>query len=229
MADTYGRLIVKPGVCLVKLDPETTNLITGVANVYLDRSPMIAITAQVNKANLQKESHQNIDTIQLFKVITKFNQQITSASTIPEIMRKSFDIATSGNPGAIHLQFPTNVAKEEVMGSPILIGKKARTRPDREMLEDATQLIKHAKKPIILAGNGVIRSGASEEIKRFVEATNLPMVNSFMAKGILPFEHPSNLFTIGGKPTVASLRPLVESDLVIAIGFDLVEYSTFII
>ncbi|MEI2406051.1 acetolactate synthase large subunit [Niallia taxi] len=226
MADMYGRLTGKPGVCLATLGPGATNLITGVANAHLDRSPLIAITAQVDRIHLHKEFHQNIDTIQLFEGITKYNQQILSADTIPEIIRKSFDMATEESPGAIHLQLPADVAREEVVScSPLKIGKRVKIRPNIEMLQTAAQLIKNAKKPIILAGNGVIRNGASEGVRKLVEKANLPMVNSFMAKGILPFEHSRNLFTIGGKPTYENLRPLIESDLVIAIGFDLVEYN----
>lgn len=225
MADMYGRLTGKPGVCLATLGPGATNLITGVANAHLDRSPLIAITGQADLTRLHKESHQHIDTIQLFKGITKYNQQILSAYTIPEIIRKAFDLATTESPGAVHIQLPVDVARDEVISSPLLIGKQAKIKPDSSSLQAAAQLIMEAKRPIVLAGNGVIRNRAWEEVRKLVEKANLPMVNSFMAKGILPFDHPRNLFTIGGKPTTDTLRPLIEADLVIAIGFDLVEYD----
>jgi acetolactate synthase-1/2/3 large subunit len=225
MADVYGRLTGKPGICLATLGPGATNLITGVANAHLDRSPLIAITGQAARTRLHKESHQNVDTVQLFEGITKYNQQILSADTIPEIIRKAFDVATMESPGAVHLQLPEDVASDEVQGSPLPIGKQAKARPDKQSLQAAAQLIKDAKRPIILAGNGVIREYAWEEIRSLVDKVNLPLVNTFMAKGILPFDHPRNLFTVGGKPYPVGQRPLDYADLIIAIGFDLVEFD----
>lgn len=226
MADVYGRLTGKPGVCLATLGPGATNLITGVANAHLDRSPLIAITGQTFRTQLHKESHQNMDTLQLFKGITKYDQQILSARTIPEIVRKAFDLATTESMGAVHLQLPEDVAKEvEVPGAPLPVGQQAKVYPAVSDLKTAAQLIRDAKQPIILAGNGVIRDHAWEEVQKLVEKANLPLVNTFMAKGILPFDHPRNLFTVGGLPYSELLRPLHGADLVIAIGFDLVEYN----
>lgn len=225
MADVYGRLTGKPGICLATLGPGATNLMTGVANAHLDRSPLIAITGQAERTRLHKESHQNVDTIQLFKGITKYNQQILSAQTIPEIIRKAFDMATTESPGAVHLQLPEDVAQDEVNGHPLSIGCKAEAFPDEGSLRDAAALIMAAKRPIILAGNGVIRSKAWVELERLVDMSNVPYVNTFMAKGILDFHHPRNLFTVGGDPYTFDLRPLAKADLVIAIGFDRVEYD----
>ncbi len=225
MADVYGRLTGKPGVCLATLGPGATNLITGVANAHLDRSPLIAITGQAFRNRLHKESHQNVDTLQLFKGITKYDQQILSARTIPEIVRKAFDLATTESMGAVHLQLPEDVARAETEGSPLPIGKQARAMPDESSLKAAAQWIAEAKRPIVLAGNGVIRDHAWAEVRRLVEKANLPLVNTFMAKGILPFDHPRNLFTVGGHPYPEELRPLHNADLIIAVGFDLVEYD----
>lgn len=225
MADVYGRLTGKPGICLATLGPGATNLITGVANAHLDRSPLIAITGQADSKRLHKESHQNVDTIQLFKGITKYDQQILSAHTIPEIVRKGFDMATTEGHGAVHLQLPEDIARDDVDGSPLYIGKQAIAYSMKSEIQAAAQLIMDAKQPIILAGNGVIRGQAWQEVKDLVEKANIPMVNTFMAKGILPFDHPNNLFTVGGHPYKEELRPLHHADLVIAIGFDLVEYD----
>ena len=225
MADVYGRLTGKPGVCLATLGPGATNLITGIANAHLDYSPVIAITGQADCTRLHKESHQNIDTIQLFEGITKYNQQIVSANTIPEIIRKAFDLATTESFGAVHLQLPVDVAKDEVNASPLPIAKHTKSYPNRSSLQKAADLIMSAERPIILAGNGVIRNNAWKEVRNFVEKVDLPLVNTFMAKGILPYEHLNNLFTIGGRPYKDGLLPLEKADLVIAIGFDLVEYD----
>ncbi|OKP67713.1 hypothetical protein A3842_27960 [Paenibacillus sp. P3E] len=225
MADAYGRLTGKPGVCLATLGPGATNLITGVANAHLDNSPVIAITCQAATTRLHKESHQNIDTIQLFNGITKYNQQIVSASTIPEIIRKSFALASAESVGAVHLQLPVDIAKEEIEASPLPIKRQATSSPDLTSLSHASSLIAEAKKPIVLAGNGVIRSHAAVPLLKFVEKANLPLVHTYMAKGILPFDHPNNLFAVGGTTGSDRLLPLLEADLVIAVGYDLIEYD----
>lgn len=225
MADVYGRLTGKPGVCLSTLGPGATNLITGVANAHLDKVPIIAITGQAERGRLHKESHQNVDTIKLFSGITKYNQQVLSARTIPEVIRKGFDIATQEAPGGVHIQLPEDVAKEDVRGAPLERPARSEPCPPRHVYPKAAEFIKNARKPIILAGNGVIRSKAWEQLRAFVEKSNLPFVNTFMAKGILPYDHPRNLFSVGGKPYPQGLRPLHEADFVVAVGFDLVEYD----
>lgn len=225
MADAYGRITGKPGVCLSTLGPGATNLLTGVANAHLDKVPLVAITAQAQTTRLHKESHQNVDTVKLFSGITKYNQPIMDASTIPEIIRKAFHLTTHTTPGAVHIQLPENIARTETEGEPLSHLYQFPVEPEKETYREIARVISKAKNPIVLAGNGVMRSRAWEELKEFIDRTNIPMVNTFMAKGILPFEHPRNLFSVGGTPYPPGLRPLHASDLVIAIGFDLVEYD----
>ncbi|WDL99020.1 acetolactate synthase large subunit [Alicyclobacillus sp. ALC3] len=226
MADAYGRITGKPGVCLATLGPGATNLITGVANAHLDRVPLVAITGQAELTRLHKESHQNVDTLQQFEGITKYNRAVMDPTTIPEMVRKAFRLTTEGSPGAVHLQLPEDVAKEQVAAlRPLPAAVAATVRPDDRALLEAARLIEEASRPVILAGNGVVRSRAWEALQSFVETSRLPLTNTFMAKGILPFDHPQNLFTVGGTPYAPGLRPLQEADLVIAVGFDLVEYD----
>lgn len=225
MADVYGRITGKPGVCISTLGPGATNLLTGVANAHLDKVPLIAITAQAQTTRLHKESHQNVDTLKLFSGITKYNQSITDASTIPEVVRKGFHLTTHITPGAVHIQLPENVARSETTGEPLTHLYQFPVEPERETYSRVAEEIKKARNPIVLAGNGVMRSHAYEELRNFIDATNIPMVNTFMSKGILPFDHPRNLFSVGGKPYPEGLRPLHAADLVIAVGFDLVEYD----
>lgn len=225
MADVYGRVTGKPGVCLSTLGPGATNLLTGVANAHLDKVPLVAITAQAETTRLHKESHQNVDTIKLFSGITKYNQPITDASTIPEIIRKAFHLTTEGTPGAVHIQLPENIAREQTGGKPLMPIQANPVEPEEETYHAVAVAIRKAKNPIVLAGNGVIRANAAGELREFIEKSNLPMVNTFMSKGILPFDHPRNLFSVGGKPYPEGLRPLHASDLVVAVGFDLVEYD----
>ena len=225
MADVYGRVTHKPGVCLSTLGPGATNLLTGVANAHLDKVPLVAITAQAQTTRLHKESHQNVNTIKLFSGITKYNQSITDPSTIPEIVRKGFHLATGGTPGAVHIQLPENIARASTDGTPLPFVRTVSVEPEAETYKVVADLIRKAVNPIVLAGNGILRADAASEVKEFIETTNLPMVNTFMAKGILPFDHPRNLFDVGGKPYPEHLRPLHAADLIVAIGFDLVEYD----
>jgi len=225
MADVYGRMTGKPGVCLATLGPGATNLITGVANAHLDKVPLVAITGQAVRTRLHKESHQNVDTIQLFQGITKYNQQILTVDIIPEVIRKGFQLATSDTPGAVHIQLPEDVAEETIDLQPLPHGVRAKSYPDIDGLRAAAEMIRSAQRPLLLVGNGVVRNGAWKELQHLVEVSNLPLVNTFMAKGMLPFNHPRNLFTVGGKPFPPGLRPLHEADVIVAVGFDLVEYD----
>jgi acetolactate synthase-1/2/3 large subunit len=225
MADAYGRLTGRPGVCLATLGPGATNLITGVANAHLDRAPLLALTGQAARGRLHKESHQNVDTLKQFAGITKYNQQILEPTIIPEVVRKSFQLAVMESPGAVHIQLPEDAAQADVVGAPLPQPRVGRTLVDPVLVDEAARLIASAERPIILAGNGVVRKRAFAELRALVDAVQLPLVNTFMAKGMLPFDHPRNLFTVGGTPYKEGLRPLGAADLVIAIGFDLVEYD----
>lgn len=226
MADTYGRLTGRPGVCLATLGPGASNLVTGVANAHLDKVPLVALTGQAARYRLHKESHQNVDTLKLFSGITKYNQAVNVAETIPEIIRKSFAMAVRETPGACHIQLPKDAAAEEVKVTEMLPhAEEFLPEVPVAAIKRAASIIAKSKNPIILAGNGIIRSRAWDEMRDFVDKTNIPVVSTFMAKGVVPFEHPRNLYSVGGKPYPQGLRPLHASDLVIAVGFDLVEYD----
>lgn len=226
MADVYGRLTGKPGVCLSTLGPGASNLVTGVANAHLDKVPIIALTGQTARNKLHKESHQNVDTLKLFSGITKYDQAVILPETIPEIVRKSFATSMRETPGASHIQLPQDVAAAETDPVPMLgIPKESLSLVSGDIILDAAEAINKAKNPILLAGNGVIRSKAWKEVSDFVEKSNIPIVSTFMAKGIVTFDNPRNLFNVGGKPYPIGMRPLHSSDLVIAVGFDLVEYD----
>lgn len=226
MADTYGRLTGKPGVCLSTLGPGASNLVTGVANAHLDKVPLVALTGQTARTKLHKESHQNVDTLKLFSGITKYNQAVIVAETIPEVIRKAFAMTLRETPGASHIQLPKDTAAEEVEATEMLtLPEEFSPEVPQAAIERAASIISKAVNPVILAGNGIIRSRVWNEMRNFVDTTNIPVVSTFMAKGIVPFEHPRNLFSVGGKPYPPGLRPLHASDLVIAVGFDLVEYD----
>jgi acetolactate synthase I/II/III large subunit len=226
MADVYGRLTQNVGVCLSTLGPGATNLITGVANANMDRSPILAITGQTDSNLRHKESHQNMDVISMFNPITKWRWSIHNADVIPELVRRAFKISIEEKTGAVHLELPEDIAKDKSAIKPIKKPKRTlRSRPHKDLIKKAVKMILNAKIPIILVGNGCIRGSASSNIRKFIEKTGIFSMNTFMAKGVISDKSERHLQTIGIQDTDNLLIALREADLVIAIGYDLVEYS----
>lgn len=225
MADMYGRLTQKVGVCLSTLGPGATNLTTGVANANMDRSPILVITGQTDTDFLHKESHQNMDAVAMFKPITKWRWSIRNADSIPEIVRRAFKIALEEKAGAVHLELPQDIAKMESDIKPIKTQQVFRSRPNEELIEKAANLILESKTPILLVGNGCIRSRPSLYVRKFVEKTGICSMNTFMAKGVISDKSDRHLHTIGIREADHASIAMREADLVIAIGYDLVEYS----
>ncbi len=226
MADVYGRLTGKAGVCLSTLGPGATNLMTGVADANLDGAPLVAITGQVGTDRMHIESHQYLDLVAMFNPVTKWNTQIVRPSNTAEIVRKAFKIAESEKPGAVHIDLPENIAAMSTSVSQPL------KRDHREMVyasfrsfNAAAVTISKAKNPIILAGNGTIRAHASEALTEFATQLNIPVVNTFMGKGVIPYTHPLSLWTMGLQLRDHITCAFEETDLVIAVGYDLVEFS----
>lgn len=225
MADMYGRLTQKVGVCLSTLGPGATNLTTGVANANMDRSPILVITGQTDTDFLHKESHQNMDAVAMFKPITKWRWSIRNADSIPEIVRRAFKIALEEKAGAVHLELPQDIAKMESDIKPIKTQQVFRSRPNEELIEKTAKLILESKTPILLVGNGCIRGRASLYVRKFVEKTGICSMNTFMAKGVISDKSDRHLHTIGIREADHASIAMREADLVIAIGYDLVEYS----
>ena len=225
MADVYGRLSGKVGVCLATLGPGATNLATGVANANMDRSRLLAITGQTDAHLLHKESHQNLNVVKMFEPITKWSWSIRSAKNIPEIVRRSFKIALTEKPGATHIELPQNVAKKETDIPPIEPQEIFRPKANEDQIKKAAQMILNAKKPILFVGNGCIREDASDNLRKFVEKTKIYSINTFMGKGIISDDCETHLQTIGIKDADHALKAILESDVVISVGYDLVEYT----
>lgn len=225
MADMYGRLTQKVGVCLSTLGPGATNLTTGVANANMDRSPILVITGQTDTDFLHKESHQNMDAVAMFKPITKWRWSIRNADSIPEIVRRAFKIALEEKAGAVHLELPQDIAKMESDIKPIKTQQVFRSRPNEELIGKAANLILESKTPILLVGNGCIRGRPSLYVRKFVEKTGICSMNTFMAKGVISDKSDRHLHTIGIREADHASIAMREADLVIAIGYDLVEYS----
>jgi acetolactate synthase-1/2/3 large subunit len=225
MADVYGRITQKVGVCLSTLGPGATNLTTGVANANMDRSPILAITGQTDTHLLHKESHQNMDAVTMFKPITKWSWSIRNADSIPEIIRRACKISLEEKAGAVHLVLPHDIAKEKSDIKPIRTQELSRPKPAHRLVEIAAKMIAEAEQPLLLLGNGVIRGNATACLRRFVENTGICSMNTFMAKGVISDKSDRHLQTIGIKEADHSQIAMKEADLVIAVGYDLVEYS----
>ncbi len=225
MADVYGRLTGRAGVCLATLGPGATNLATGLADANLDRAPVVAITGQVSRDRMHKESHQFVDILEAFDPLTKWNGRVETGAIIPEVVRKAFKLAQEEKPGACLIELPEDVAEEPAEGEPLAVERARRPSPDRPSLARAAEVINQARRPLILAGNGTIRGRASEELRILAERAGIPVVNTFMAKGVLPADHPLALATVGMAQGDYERGGFEEADCVIAIGYDPVEFS----
>lgn len=224
MAEAFGRLTGDPAVCLGTLGPGATNLITGVADANMDRAPLLCITGQGAVTRQHKESHQVMDVVSMYRPVTKWAAAIEHPDTIPEMVRKAVRTARSEKPGAVLLELPEDVAKEETGTRPLAPLRFRRPAPDGEATEKAWELIRTAKKPIIIAGNGTIRKRASEQLRRFCDATGIGVLSTFMAKGCVDMDANYCLFTIGLQQKDYVALAVDEADVVIALGYDLVEY-----
>jgi acetolactate synthase-1/2/3 large subunit len=224
MADVYGRLTGKAGVCMATLGPGATNLITGVADANMDRAPIVAIAGQGATTRLHKESHQILDLVNLFRPITKYATQILEPGIVPEIVRKAFKVAQTEKPGGAFIDFPENVADMEVDKKPIRVQTAYTSVAPQHKLDQAAKLLSDAKLPVILAGNGVIRQGASDALVAFAERLRIPGANTFMAKGVMPFSNELSLGTIGMKASDLPWFAFEKADVVVCIGYDMVEY-----
>jgi acetolactate synthase-1/2/3 large subunit len=224
MAEVYGRLTGNPAVCLGTLGPGATNLITGVADANMDRAPVLVITGQGSTVRLHKESHQIMDVVEMFTPVTKWATSIYNAVTIPEVIRKAVRVARTEKPGAVHIELPEDIAKHQVVAEPLEPRRFRRSVADDKIVDLAFALIRKAKRPVIIAGNGTIRRRAAKQLRLFCEKTGIGVLTTFMAKGAVDCDADYCLYTIGlgskDYPTLA----IDDADLVLTLGFDMVEY-----
>ncbi|HCO90166.1 MAG TPA: acetolactate synthase large subunit [Alphaproteobacteria bacterium] len=225
MADAYGRLTGRAGVCLATLGPGATNLVTGLADANMDRAPVVAIIGQASTKRLHKESHQNMDSIAMLRPLSKWAQTIHSPKNIPEVVRKAFKIAETEKPGVTIIELPEDLAEEETSGAPLPFTKLRRPAADHKAIKQAVDMIMGAKKPIILAGNGAVRKRAATQLVRLAEKTGIGVVNTFMGKGAVPMDNPHCLFTMGLGVGDYNNHAFADADVIITAGYDLVEYS----
>lgn len=228
MADVYGRLTGRAGVCLSTLGPGATNLITGVADANMDHAPLVAIAGQAGTNRLHKESHQVLDLEEMFRPITKYSARLLSPNIITEVVRKAFKLAQAEKSGACFIEFPENIADMAIEDEPLWSKQPVMPAPSELRVESAAQAISAAKHPIILAGHGVIRAGAAQELADFADRLNIPVCNTFMAKGVVPFKHPMNLGSAGLQAKDYVGVGFDKADVIICVGYDLVEYHPYL-
>jgi acetolactate synthase-1/2/3 large subunit len=226
MAGTYGRLTRGAGVCLGTLGPGATNLVTGVADAFLDHAPLVAITGQGDLERMHKESHQYLDVLSLMAPITKWNARLNSAGMIPEAVRKAFKVAEAQKPGPTHLELPEDVMAADLDAEPLPArGGFRRPEPSATELELAARLIRAAEHPIVLAGNGASRVGASGALREFSRVTGIPVAETFMGKGLLDHDDERFVGTVGLQSRDYALAGFEDADVVVTVGYDLVEHA----
>lgn len=225
MADVYGRLTGKAGVCLSTLGPGATNLVTGVADANLDGAPLLAITGQVGTDKMHITSHQYLDLVHMFEPITKRSKQVVRPDTVTEIVRIAFKYAEMEKPGAVHIDLPNNIAKMPVKGEPLKKNKNKMGFTSYKDVEKASMLISKAENPLILVGSCAARNKVSDELIKFTESLKIPVVNTMMAKGVVPMDNKYSMWTVG-IPQLDYVDEIIKrADLVIAVGYDIVEYN----
>lgn len=229
MADVYGRLTGKAGVCLSTLGPGATNLVTGVADANSDGAPLIAITGQVGTERMHLTSHQYLDLVNMFTPITKRSKQVVRPDTVNEIVRIVFKYAEMEKPGACHIDLPCNIAAMEVAGevaqAPLKHHRENMVYACDDVLKSVAAMISEAKRPVILAGHSAVRNGASDALTKFASTAKIPVVSTMMAKGVIPCDNTYSMWCIGIPQKDFQNYILEKSDLVIAIGYDVVEYA----
>jgi acetolactate synthase-1/2/3 large subunit len=224
MAEIYGRLTGHTAGCLGTLGPGATNLITGVADSNMDRAPMLVLTGQGDTERLHKESHQIMDVVHMFEPVTKWATTILHENNIPEIVRKAIRIARTEKPGAVHIELPEDIAKKETSSNPLKPQRFRRPVPDDKIVNQAFEILKKAKRPVILAGNGCIRKRASKQLRIFCEKTGIGVISTFMAKGCVDMNSDYCLYTIGLQSKDVVACAMDAADVVLALGYDMVEY-----
>ncbi len=228
MAEVYGRLTGNPACCLGTLGPGATNLITGVADSNMDRSPMLVITGQGASTRLHKESHQVMDVVSMFEPVTKWAQSVIHPNNIPEMIRKAVRLARTEKPGACHLELPEDIAKQRTDAEPMHPIRFRRPVADDKIVGQAFNKIRNARRPIIIAGNGCIRKRASKQLRILCEKTGIGVISTFMAKGCVDMDADYCLYTIGLQSKDVVACALDAADLVITLGYDMVEYHPYL-
>jgi acetolactate synthase I/II/III large subunit len=229
MADVHGRLTGRCAVAMATLGPGATNLITGIADAFLDHAPMVAITGQVGSDKMHKEAHQFVDIVDMLRPVTKWNQTVERIDAIPEIVRKAFRVAQLEKPGPTHIEVPENRAEmppeSGASTRPLQPTRAYFPEPNDEAIAHAAKLIGESERPLVLAGNGVLRRRASRQLREFARKLHIPVAVTFMGKGAVDDREELSLMAVGLQARDHVLSGFESADLVICVGYDPVEYA----
>jgi acetolactate synthase I/II/III large subunit len=227
MADVYGRLTGRAAVAMATLGPGATNLVTGIADAFLDHAPMVAITGQAGSDKTHKEAHQFVDIVRMLEPVTKWNQRVEGVGAVPEIVRKAFRVAQLEKPGPTHVELPENLAATKVDDDlrPMEPTRAYFPEPTDEAIAHAARLLAGSERPLVLAGNGVLRRNAAPELRAFAKGLHVPVAVTFMGKGAMDDRSHLSLMAVGLQSRDHVLSGFDRSDLVLAVGYDFVEYG----
>ncbi|HJO34837.1 MAG TPA: acetolactate synthase large subunit [Gammaproteobacteria bacterium] len=229
MAAAYGRLTGRAGVCLATLGPGATNLLTGIAHAQLGGMPLVAITGQKAIRDNWQAKFQLVDVVGTFRPLVKWNTAIHAAHTIPRDVRHAFKVAEQERPGAVHLELPEDVAGDSLPETPPHSRVRVRRPvPDGKAIAAAAALIGQARCPLLLISAGANRKRISKQLRAFVEHTGIYAVSTQMGKGVLPDSHRQSLFCLGIHKRDYVHAAVDHADLIITVGYDIVEYPPFV-
>lgn len=227
-ADGYARASGEVGVCIATSGPGATNLVTGIMTAFMDSIPILAITGQVNRAMLGRDSFQETDIVNITLPITKSNYQIISIEEIPQIVKEAYHIAKSGRPGPVLIDFPRDIQLEKIEVERFeelyseemdLSGYERGYQEDLSKLDEGIKLIENSKRPLIISGAGVIHSKGVEEFREFVERLQIPVTSTLLGLGAYPGDKNLFLGMLGMHGTAAANIATLEADLIIGMGF----------
>ena len=221
-AEGYATATGKVGVCMATSGPGATNLVTAIADAYMDSVPIVAITGQVSSSAIGTDAFQEADIRGITMPITKHNYLVTKADDIPRVIAEAFHIASTGRPGPVLVDISKDAlqAKTEFSWPPKfeLPGYRPVARPHTKQIREAARLVVEARRPVFSVGGGVVRAGASEALRDFVELTQIPVVTTLMARGTVPDSHPLHLGRPGMHGSVSAVTALQKADLLITLG-----------
>jgi acetolactate synthase-1/2/3 large subunit len=227
MAEGYAHATGRPGVCMVTSGPAATNVVTPLADAFMDSVPMVCITGQVGLAAIGTDAFQEVDTTGITRSVTKHNMLVTSAQEIPQAIREAFHIATTGRPGPVLVDIPKSIVDPTHPDSAMewywpesvdLPGYKPRTEPDPAAIEAAADLILAAERPVLYVGGGILKARAAEALLELAELTRIPVVTTLMARGAFPDRHPQCLGMPGMHGNYTAITAMQQADLLIALG-----------
>jgi acetolactate synthase-1/2/3 large subunit len=225
MAEVYGRLTGRAGVCSATLGPGAINLLLGTADATTNSTPLIALSAQVGMNRSFKESHQGVDLVPMFAPVTKWSALVATPGAVPEMIRKAFKLAQTERPGAVYLAIPEDVEQAPAQGEPLPVNVPRPDEPSPGQVERAAALLHAAACPIVLAGHGAARAGAGPALRRFAEMLGIPVATTFHGKGVFPDDHPLALGAVGFMRHDYVNFGFDRADLIIAVGYELQEFD----